>query len=107
MKMMKSIFKTLSILSITLSGSLFARDIIVITYNKGETDITKVKKTIESEFQIPGKLFTFKEVDGDPCKKISKESILHLCLKKNDVHTLHSNNDVLINSFSTFTNGEG
>ena len=80
----------------------YAREIIVISYKKGDPDIAKMKKSIQNQFHILLKLFTFKEMDSSPCESISKESVLHLCIEGENVRTLHANAEVLKNSFSIF-----
>lgn len=80
-----------------------SREIIVITYQKDQNNIEEIKRSIQAKFKIPAKLFSFKEVESRPCKTISKESFLHLCLDGEKIRTLHINNKVLKNSFSIFT----
>ncbi len=75
-----------------------ARESLIITYDKQSKEtITIAKKHFEKQGLLS--LWTFVESE-EPCKENYKESILHLCFRKNDIELKSSKKEVLKRSFS-------
>ncbi len=101
---MNLFFKTTFIFFI-LSWNIYARDIIIISYNKHKSKAHDIKKIILNDIKIPIELISIKK-SNNPCSPI-KEAILHICIDKyNQMQFPVMKRDILRYSFKGFLNDE-
>jgi len=98
---MKLIFNFLPLLLILSSLNVFARDIIVITYEKDLSRAEKLRDYIQVKYSIPDKLIKMKW-RAKPCRVI-RDAIYQICLTNAGTFSFPIvKQTVLVNSFSIF-----
>jgi len=97
---MKLFFKIIFFLSI--SNISYARDIILISYAVENSTINTIKEIIRNDPKLPEALVTYKKL-AFPCRP-NKSTLLHLCVKGNNLIAIHQRPKVLKYSFNEFFN---